>query len=299
MTRLADVVSFNQATAEKTPMLTTLAACERAGITRFAPWRHGFIDGDATRTRRALDDHGLRASSLCRGGFFTGTRPDQVAHRDNCTAIEEAAILGAPVLVLVCGPVLEAGTAEAIARIRDGIERLIPTAREHRVTLGVEPFHPMFAAERSALVRLDQATDLVASIADPAVGVVADSYHLWWDPDLGAALQRAAPFLALAHIADWLVPTVDLVAGRGLPGDGVIDLAGFVDRLRSCGYRGPFEAEILNRGLWDRPIDDLVGDVATRMRSLVGAASGGRDARVLTGAAEGQPVAEEARCRQS
>jgi sugar phosphate isomerase/epimerase len=262
-------LSINQATAQTTPTLELLDACAEAGVGQVAPWRHQYVDGDVRATRRALDERGLRASSLCRGGFFTGTRPADEARRDNRAAVEEAAVLGAPVLVLVCGPVTGAGGEAARAAIKDGIEELLPFAAEHDVVLAVEPFHPMMAAERSAIVTLDQATDLVAALDHPALGIAVDTYHVWWDPELSEALHRAAPHVRAVHVGDWLVPTESLTAGRGLPGDGIVDLRGILATLAADGYDGAVEVEVLHPDVWARPVRSVVADVRARMRALV------------------------------
>ena len=264
-------LSINQATTATSSTLDLLAACAAAGVDAVAPWRHQYVEGDVALTRRALDDHGVRATSLCRGGFFTGTRPDAEAADDNRRAVEEAAILGAPVLVLVCGPVTT-GVRDAEAKIAHGIEHLLPWAIDHGVILAVEPFHPMFAAERSAIVTLDQAVELVrplTSAGDPHLGIAVDTYHVWWDPRLDRALTDAADLITAVHVADWLVPTTSLPAGRGLPGDGVIDLTRLLGRIRRLGYDGPFEVEVLNPAVWARPAADVVADVRGRMHALV------------------------------
>jgi hypothetical protein len=54
------------------------------------------------------------------------------------------------------------------------------------------------------------------------LGVVVDVYHVWWDPDALAGIQRAgsANRIHAFHISDWLVPTRDLLLDRGMMGDG-------------------------------------------------------------------------------
>lgn len=269
MTSAMDRLSINQATTETSSTESLLAACADAGVQSVAPWRHKYVGGDVRRTRRAFDDLDLRASSLCRGGFFTGTRTDAEATSDNRRAVEEAAELGAPVLVLVCGPVTSSGAPAALDAIRRGIEELLPHAIEHNVVLAVEPFHPLFVAERSAIVRLDQATDIVMKLDHPNLGIAVDTYHVWWDPELCSALRRAAGKTVSVHVGDWLVPTESLLAGRGLPGDGVIDLADILKDLTGHGYAGDFEVEVLNPGVWSRPVAEVIQDVQQRMAPLL------------------------------
>lgn len=262
-------LSINQATAQTTDTEAFLDACAAGGIHAVAPWRHQYVDGDAASMRRALDARGLRASSLCRGGFFTGTRRADEAAHDNRAAVEEAAVLGAPILVLVCGPVTSAGPRAAVDAIRGGIDDLLPHAAEHGVTLAVEPFHPMLAAERSAIVTLDQATDLVDSFDHPRLGLAVDTYHVWWDPDILNAIYRARHRTVAVHVADWLVPTDSLVAGRGLPGDGIVDLNQLLRTLEDAGYDGDVEVEVMNPTVWSAPVNEVVADVRARMAALL------------------------------
>ncbi len=261
-------LSINQATTETTPTADLLRACADAHIRGVSLWRHKYIDNAPDVTRRALDHHDITATSLCRGGFFTGTRPQTEADEDNRRAVEEAATLGAPVLVLVCGPVTANGMADAESKIADGISRLLPYALEHGITLAVEPFHPMLAAERSAIVTLRQAANLVARLDHPNIGIALDTYHVWWDPELDEALRAIAERIVSVHVGDWLVPTPDLLAGRGLPGDGVIDLPGLITRISQLGYAGPLEVEVLNPQVWARPVREVLADIARRMQPM-------------------------------
>ncbi len=261
-------LSLNQATAETSSTLDVLAACQAAGIGQVSLWRHKYAGADPVETHRAVRDHGLSVSSLCRGGFFTGTRSVPEADQENRRAIEEAVALGAPVLVLVCGPVIDGDVAAAEAAILRGIERMLPAAIDAQITLAVEPFHPMFLAERSAIVTLAQANRLVERIGEPTVALAVDTYHVWWDPDLHTELERAAGRISAVHVADWLVPTPDLLAGRGLPGDGVIALPKLLAAIDGTGFTGPVEVEVLNADIWARPVHAVVRDVHERMQRL-------------------------------
>ena len=93
-------MSFNQMTADQLSLAEAAALCADAGIRWFGPWRHKVAEVGAAEARRILDGHGLRVSSLCRGGFFLAADEAE----DNRRAVEEAATLGTDVLVLVCGP---------------------------------------------------------------------------------------------------------------------------------------------------------------------------------------------------
>jgi sugar phosphate isomerase/epimerase len=145
----------------------------------------------------------------------------------------------------------------ARATIAAAIEELLPYAAEHGVRLGIEPLHPMMVGERSAIVSLGEALDLARTFADPGVGVVVDAYHVFWDPRLEDELAAATGLVAGYHVSDWLVPTDSLLAGRGLMGDGIIDLLHVRELVEATGYDGPIEVEIINPSL-GLALDDIV-----------------------------------------
>lgn len=263
-------LSVNQITAGTTNTGDLLAACADNGIRQVSLWRDRYIGNSAVATAKQVRAHGLTVSSLCRGGFFTG-KPTRGISDNNLRAVDEAVALEAGSLVLVCGPIDAAGPAAAWDRIVQGVSDLVPVARAAGVTLAVEPFHPMLAAERSAIITLNQATTLLEAIADSTVKIAIDIYHLWWDPDLESALDRALPDAAVIQLADWLVPTTSLTAGRGLPGDGIIDIAAFLRRIDNAGYDGPVEIEVLNADVWQTPVQELIADVRRRFEGYLAA----------------------------
>lgn len=244
-------LSLNLITVDHWSLAEAAERCAAAGIEWVAPWRHQLTPGSS----RVLREAGLRVSSLCRGGFFTAPGADD----DNRRAVEQAAELGAPVLVLVCGPPVGGDLPAARARIAAGIERLRPFAADHGVRLGIEPLHPMLVGERSAIVTLGEALQLARA---HGTGVVVDAYHVFWDPRLEQELAGARGLIAGYHVSDWLVPTTDLLAGRGLMGDGIIDLARLGRLVAAAGYDGPVEVEVINPALAAHP--DLLAEIKRR-----------------------------------
>jgi sugar phosphate isomerase/epimerase len=254
----ADRLSLNLITVDHWSLPEAVARCAAAGIGWVAPWRHQYAD--AGEAAGVIREAGLRVSSLCRGGFFT----TDGAAEDNRRAVEEAAALGAPVLVLVCGPPVDRDLRAARARIAAGIEALLPCANEHGVRLGIEPLHPMMIGERSAIVSLGEALTLARTFGDPGVGVVVDAYHVFWDARLEDELAAAQGLIAGYHVSDWLVPTPDLLAGRGLMGDGIIDLPHIRALVEATGYTGPVEVEIINPAL---ATETLLSEILARFSS--------------------------------
>jgi sugar phosphate isomerase/epimerase len=258
----AERVSLNQRTTARWSVTEAVDGCCRAGVRWIGLWREDVAAVGIETARRAVDAAGIGVSSLCRGGFFpaAGTAAFEARLADNRSAIDEAVALGTDVLVLVCGGIVGDLTTSR-QQVADAIGTLAPYAGERGVRLAIEPMHPMYCADRSVIVTLRQALDLAEQHPVEQVGVVVDTFHLWWDPEALTQVARAGARIASYQVCDWLDPLPDLLLGRGLPGDGVIDIAAFTDAVDAAGYRGPIEVEVFNADVWERPGDDVVADV--------------------------------------
>ncbi|MFF4366905.1 sugar phosphate isomerase/epimerase family protein [Streptomyces sp. NPDC001594] len=268
--------SLNQETVRQWSLPELVAGCEAAGVGAVGLWRDPVRGFGVRETARLVAAAGLRVSSLCRGGFFTASDPAgrAAALEENRRAVEEAAELGADVLVLVAGglPEGERDLAEARRRITGFLGDLVPWAAGHGVRLGIEPLHPMFAADRCVVSTLGQALDIAEQFPAERVGVVADSYHLWWDERLAADLGRAGAGgrIVSVQVADWVTPLPEgVLLGRGQLGDGCVDLRSFRQLADRAGYRGPVEVEIFHPGLWARDGREVLGEVIARYREHV------------------------------
>jgi sugar phosphate isomerase/epimerase len=257
-----DRLSLNQITTERRTLRETVDACARAGIGWFGAWRHK-IQEDPVQSAKIIRDAGLRASSLCRGGFFPATTLGERRKRidDNRHAIDEAAALGTDLLVLVCGPAPNRDLAAAREMVSDGIAEIEGYAKSCGVRLGIEPLHPMYAAERSVIVTLEQASQIAARFAPDRVGVIVDVFHVWWDPKIYDEISHAGSRIFGFHVSDWPVPLPDLLMGRCMMGQGVIEILKLRSAVEQAGYRGPIEVEIFNEKIWNTPLDDVLRDI--------------------------------------
>ncbi|MCF6523965.1 sugar phosphate isomerase/epimerase [Streptomyces sp. JJ36] len=249
--------SVNQMTVRQLSLPQLAAACVRLGIPAVGLWREPVAEHGLHATARLMRDAGLSVSTLCRGGFLTATEPVErrAALDDNRAAVDEAATLGTRTLVLVSGglPPGSRDLAAARRRVADALAELGPYAAERGVRLAVEPLHPMYAADRCVVSTLSQALDLAAPFPSTQVGVVVDSYHLWWDDRTAAGVDRAAREgrLHAFQLADWVTPLPHgVLTGRGQLGDGCVDLRSFRERADAAGYTGPIEVELFNDALW-------------------------------------------------
>ena len=276
-------LSLNTATVKHATLREAVDAAARAGYGAVGLWRDRVQEIGADAAAKIVADAGLQVSSLCRGGFFTAVSPQSVAAalEDNTRAIEEAATVGTRELVLVVGGLPANGTpgepvradataadrdvAAARARVAERLADLAPVAHDHGVRLVIEPMHPLFTADRGVVATLAQALDLAAP-HDPAdVGVVVDTYHVWWDPALADSVARAGREGRIAgyQIGDWVLPLkADTLNSRGYVGDGYIDFPTITRWVTAAGYAGPVETEIFNTDIWARPTDEVVARVA-------------------------------------
>lgn len=256
---LLERLSLNQITTEPWSMEQTVAACERNGVPYIGAWRHK-LDGDAAKAASLIRGAGLRVSSLCRGGWFSAPTADERRKRidDNLCAIEETATLGAPVLVIVAGNANGQTLDDARQTYLDGMAEMLPAAEKAGVTLGIEPLHPMYAAERSVVVTLKQANDLAEQLNHKSVGVVIDVFHLWWDPEVWREIDRAKGRIAGFHVSDWPVPLPGILMGRAMMGTGVIELRRLRQAVEAAGYLGPIEVEIFNEEIWKNVGDGMI-----------------------------------------
>ena len=238
-----------------------MESCARHGVPYISVWRHKLADVGAHTAARQIRDAGLRVSSVCRGGMFPAPTAAERAERieDNRRAIDEAATLGAEVLVLVCGAAPDRDLAAARAMVADGIAAIAPYAAERGVRLGIEPLHPAFAAERSCITTMREAR-LIAERFDSAnVGVVVDVYHVWWDPERARG-DRAASATASPgyHVNDWLVPREERADEPRHDGRRRDRAArGFAERS-SAPATGTDRGGDLQREHLGAPVDDLV-----------------------------------------
>ena len=251
--------SLNQWTVRHWPLPDLAAGCAAAGVTGVGLWREPVADYGVARTAALMKEHGLAVTSLCRGGFFH----ESGAAAENRRAIEEAAELGAPALCLVSGG-LPDGSRDldgARARTAEVLAEIAPYAGTLGVQLAIEPLHPMYCSDRCVVSTLAQALDLAAPHPSEQVGVAIDTYHVWWDPAVydGIARAGAEGRIALYQVADWVTPLPEgVLTGRGMLGDGCVELRRLGAAVDAAGHTGPIEVEIFNEPLWAMPGPDAL-----------------------------------------
>lgn len=271
-----DLWCINTATlGHREPIDVVAGRVADAGFRWITPWRHEIDEDHPERAAAVFRAAGLRVGAYCRTTYLSGD--DAGARRAaidaNRKTLEAAAVLGAPFLVAVVGGLAPHATDLVGCReqIVDGLAALLPTMRATGVRMALEPLHPWYAADRSALNTIAQAIDWCERL-DPHgegwFGVAVDAYHVWWDPALEASIARAGRRVVALHVCDWLRTTRDPLLDRGMMGDGVIDLRRLRGAVEAGGYEGLVEVEIFSqRDWWQRDPAEVLRTCRERLAS--------------------------------
>ncbi len=244
----------------------------RAGIGGVSIWRNVVEGKNLKEVSRMVRSEGLSLVSYVRGGFFPAVDVSerQKAIDENFKIIDEAYELGAPLIVLVCGAVPGQPLEISRGQILDGIATCLDHASEAGVKLGIEPLHPMYSDDRSAINSLGLANTMAIQLDHDAIGVTLDAYHTWWDPQLEKEIMRSGLHNKLFsyHICDWKTPTLDLLNDRGLMGEGCIDLKGIAAVVEKSGFHGFHEVEIFSNRYWESDQNQFLDKIISAWRKL-------------------------------
>ena len=266
-----DRLAIHTMTTKPWDLPTACAKYSAAGVPGVGVWRQWLEGRSLAESKKMLDGNGLTPVSLVRSGFYPGLTAEerQTSLDDNCKALDEAAAIGAPQVVLVCGAKPELSLPENRKQILDGIGACIDHAAAVEVKLSIEPLHPMYADCRSAVNTVGQCNDMIDQLGAEHVGIAVDVYHVWWDPQLEQELNRAGERILGFHVCDWMTPTTDMLNDRGLMGEGCIDNRSIRQMVEKAGFNGWIEVEVFSTRHWARDQDKYLADIIRAYREEV------------------------------
>ena len=247
------------------------AATGVSGMSIWLDAARGF-KGAMSEAGQMVRDEGLDIVSYVRGGFFTALEGGdrQKAISENKKIIDEAAELGAPLIVLVVGATPGQSLFDSRKQIAEGLAAVLPHAQAGGVKLGIEPLHPMYADSRSAVSTVAQANAICDALDHPYIGITLDVYHVWWDDELEAQIKIAGEKdrLFSFHICDWKDQPDDLLNDRVLMGEGVIDIPQIRQWVKASGFSGYQEVEIFSNRYWAMDQDEYLLKIKEAYLSL-------------------------------
>ncbi|MBD2847348.1 sugar phosphate isomerase/epimerase [Paenibacillus sp. IB182496] len=242
---------------------------------------HGFgaIDASAGELGAWADEVGLEQAlaTLREQGVQIGTmglsvdwRTTDEAYRAGLAKLgAEAAIAAKFGVRACCTYVLPSTDLKAAHFMALATARLRTCARvlgAYGIRLGLEFVGPHHLRTRWAnpfVWTLEETLDWIDAIGEPNVGLLFDAYH-WYttESDLDAIRALRPEQIVHVHLNDAKsVPVAEALDNdRVYPGEGVIDLAGFLRELHAIGYKGVVAQEILSQ----QPPQDSAQTLARR-----------------------------------
>lgn len=242
-----------------------------AGIPAIGVWRHKLSDCGQPKALELLSQGCLNVSHLFWAGGFTGS--DGRSHResieDAAEAIRTAAELDCRTLVVYSGP--RAGHTANHARrlIQAAMKELTPLAAALDVTLAFEPMHPDCAAEWTFLTSIDETLDLLQAVGNPQVKMAFDTYHLGLHEGLIDRIAELVPHIAIVQLGDARQPP-DAEQNRCRLGEGIVPLREIVAALKSAGYNGYYDVELLGEEIETDDYRSLLEHAKEAFAKLVG-----------------------------
>ncbi|HYW79150.1 MAG TPA: sugar phosphate isomerase/epimerase family protein [Thermoguttaceae bacterium] len=266
-------LSMNETTTFRWSFEEDVARYAAAGIPAIGVWRQKLSDCGQERAIELLRQHQLKVSYLQWAGGFTGS--DGRSYRDSVEdakeALKTAAAIGTRTLIVYSGA--RAGHTHNHARrlIQSALTALVPLAGELGVTLAVEPVHPGCATGWTFLTSLDEVIEVIEAVGSEQVKMVFDTYHLGQDPAILRHIPEVASQITLVQLGDAKHPP-DGEQNRCRLGEGTIPLAQIIAELKSAGYDGYYDVELLGEEIETCEYDSLLEHAKTAFAELVAGA---------------------------
>ncbi|MFC4811286.1 sugar phosphate isomerase/epimerase family protein [Paenibacillus sp. GCM10023250] len=213
----------------------------------------GLIDRNGIEgARKLLADSGVTIGSI---GLSVEWRQSEEKFRAGLAKLADEAAAAASLGVRNCCTYVLPATDNKAAHFAVVATRRLRTCAQilgaYGIRLGLEfvgPHHLRTAWANPFLWSMDETLDWIAAIGEPNVGLLFDAYHWYTNGHSVADIEALTPDqLVHVHIND--APDVPVEEardnGRLYPGEGVIDLAGFLKALNAIGYKGSVTQEIL------------------------------------------------------
>ena len=189
-------------------------------------------------------------------------RKDDATFRGDLSALGDAAsfaaAIGCPRMVTYIMPSSDTPALELRRLLRDRFQAIADVLARSHVRLGLEFLGPLHLRQMHPHEFIWRMKEMVAFAIEcgPNVGLLLDSWH--WH-HAGATVEDilAAGKNRIVHVhfndAPKLPPEEIRDNERLMPGEGVINLVGFVQALKTIGYQDALSVEVFGRGLKDMP----------------------------------------------
>jgi sugar phosphate isomerase/epimerase len=263
-------LSLNETTTFRWSFEDDVARYAAAGIEAIGVWRQKLSDCGLDRARDLLNKHHLKVSHLFWAGGFTGSAGHSFRESvdDTTEALRTVAALGSQYLIVCSGA--RAGHTFNHARrlVQQALKELVPIAEELNVVMALEPMHPGCAAQCTFLNNLDDALEIIDGVGRPHVKLLLDTYHLGQDSDLVERIPHITAEVALVQLGDGKGPPQG-EQNRCRLGHGIVPLKDIVGGLKSAGYDGFYDVELMGQDVESIDYYDLLAHAKEAFAELV------------------------------
>lgn len=207
-------------------------------------------------TRSALEQFGtergvelVRSSGLAVGAyqqieFFDVVEPGRVDRPRMRHDLDVARELGAECVYALAGPRGGLPWEDAADRLVAQLGDVVAELECRGLRLAIEPIHPL-RQDLSFVAMLDDTAGIVDRVGSERCGFVFDSWHVWWQRSALAVVEAHAGRLFSVQLSDHKAVTLRTL-DRAQLGDGIIPLPDVVGAVRSAGYGGCLDLEIIS-----------------------------------------------------
>jgi sugar phosphate isomerase/epimerase len=240
-------------------------AIKRVGVSVAKLEAHGFDDGVALVDAAACDGAIEVANLIGLGSFVLSDRSKWDAARARLSrAVDAAARLGAPRMVVTTGPSAALAWEDAADAWCDAIAPVVERAHAHGVTLALEHTHAL-RADIGFVHTLRDAIDLARRAG---VGVCMELNACWAERGLYETIAGCVDTIALVQVSDYSIGT-RCTPDRLVPGDGDIPLARIIAALHDAGYSGDFDLELIGPRVDSEGYDTAIPRALTALETLL------------------------------
>jgi sugar phosphate isomerase/epimerase len=215
--------------------------------------------------QHALDDAGLvRPSMIFLKGWCESDPKLRAEGLDTCRRRLEIA-QQLEVQRMVAGP--PPGKA-SIPQVTEAYGRLLEISLEYEVPASIE-----FLGFVESINTLDAAWAICQGVNHPDATLTNDAWHLFrGGSDLATVNEIPPERVSVVHWDDaprHVERTKQTDADRVMPGDGILDLHGLAQQLKSTGYCGVLSLELFHRGYWEQDPREVARIGLEKMRNSV------------------------------
>ena len=228
-------------------------------------------DFPAADIRKMADDH---AVPVIAHTFFANVATTDPATRqqgiDACKkSIDDAVILGAPLVMIPTGPTAGVNRDTARRNWIEGLKLVQPLAQDAGVVLTVENF----PGKDSPFVIADDLLEAVNEV--PGLRITYDNGNAASGEEPAQSFIRCAEYVVHAHFKDWIIQDTPadgyraMLDGRyykaALIGEGCVDQPATLAAMKAANYDGCINIEYEGD---DIPAADGIGKAADYLRGL-------------------------------